>query len=102
MIRDYEQVIQGLRTLSEGPNTTRKQAELLKGAILVIKELQKDLRAAEWMAERLADALPDKKSGAGETDFASPTEVKKKVQNAPKQVGRPKKQASGSETPKTE
>lgn len=102
MIRDYEQVIQGLKALSEGANTTRGQADTLRGAILVIKELQKDLRAAQWMVERLSETLPDKKSGAGEDDFASSKTSPKKVQDTPKQVGRPKKQASGSETAKTE
>ena len=36
MIRDYDKVIDGLKALSEAPQTTRGQAELLKGAVLAI------------------------------------------------------------------
>jgi hypothetical protein len=53
MIRDYKQVIEGLQALSEAPQTTRGQSELLKGAILVILELQKDLKSTEWLIEKL-------------------------------------------------
>jgi hypothetical protein len=99
MIRDYKQVIEGLQALSEAPHTTRGQSELLKGAILVILELQKDLKSSEWLIEKLENARNAKNSGASETDFASNPEGQKEDQDAPKKAGRPKKLANGSATP---
>jgi hypothetical protein len=99
MIRDYDKVIDGLKALSEAPHTTRGQAELLKGAVLVILELQKDLRASEWLVGKLKDARSVEISDASEADFASKPEGRKMVQDAPKKAGRPKKLATGSETP---
>jgi len=99
MIRDYKQVVEGLQALSESTSTTRGQSELLKGAILVIAELQKDLKSAEWLLDKLKDARAVENSGASEGHFASKPEGQKEVQDAPKKAGRPKKLANGSATP---
>ena len=98
MIRDYDKVIDGLKALSEAPQTTRGQAELLKGAVLAIMELQKNLGASEWLVGKLTDARAVENSGASEADFASTAGGQKTDQDAPKKAGRPKKQATGSET----
>jgi hypothetical protein len=66
---------------------------------LVILELQKDLRASEWLVGKLKDARSVEISDASEADFASKPEGRKMVQDAPKKAGRPKKLATGSETP---
>lgn len=99
MIRDYKQVIEGLQALSEAPQTTRGQSELLKGAILVILELQKDLKSSEWMLEKMSDTRAAENFGPSETDFASAVGGQKADQDAPKKAGRPKKLANGSATP---
>lgn len=102
MIRDYEKVIERLMALADLPDTNRWHSQTARDAVLVIREMERDLAALSHRLKSAEKNTHSENPAAGEGGLlGNPggnsggaeggTEV-------PKKVGRPKKQPSGSTT----
>lgn len=102
MIRDYQKVIERLMALADLPDTNRWHSQTARDAVLVIREMEKDISALQYRLEKSGAATPSENSGAGEGGLLANTEGNSGGESGgsgvPKKVGRPKKQPSGSTT----